>query len=79
MKTNKQIAEDKFSITERNPVDGCVRIIDNGTGKYIGINGKVFKAKSLTKAAEVLFRLRQGYEIQLGTEEQVKERRLVHP
>lgn len=66
MKTNKQIAEDKFSVSERNPVDGCVRIIDNNTGNYVGIGGKVFKAKSLTKAAEVLFRLQRGYEIQLG-------------
>ena len=79
MKTNKQIAAEKFSVTERNPVDGCVRIIDNDTGKYVGIKGKVFKAKSLTKAAEVLFRLRKGYELQLGTEEQLKGRRSIHP
>lgn len=66
MKTNKQIAEEKFSVSQRNPVDGCVRIIDNDSGMYVGIKGKIFKAKSLTKVAEVLFRLRYGYEMQLN-------------
>lgn len=66
MKTNKEIAEEKFSVTERNPVDGCVRIIDNDTGKCVGIKGKLFKAKSLPKVVGVLLRLRYGYEMQLN-------------
>lgn len=67
----EDIANAKFSVTERNKLDGCIYIKDNDTGNYVGLYGKIFRAKSVTKAAETLWQLKEAYKTQLMNEEKL--------
>jgi hypothetical protein len=58
-------ANAKFSVTERNKVDGCIYIIDNDSGSRVGLYGKVFRAKSVTKAKQTLWQLKEAYKRKL--------------
>lgn len=68
MENYEDIANAKFSVTERNKLDGCIYIKDNDTGNYVGLYGKIFRAKSVTKAAETLWQLKEAYKTQLMNE-----------
>ncbi|UUW39800.1 hypothetical protein VP14_113 [Vibrio phage VPMCC14] len=69
MPNYEELAKNKFSVTERNKLDGCIYIKDNDTGNYVGLYGKIFRAKSLAKAAETLWQLQEAYKTQLMNEE----------
>lgn len=70
MPNYEEQADTKFSVTERNKVDGCIYIIDNDSGNRVGLYGKVFRAKSVTKAAETLWQLKEAYKRQLMMSEE---------
>lgn len=61
----QEVAEEKFTFKK---VDGFYRIVDNDSGKYVGFNGKMFKAKTTVKLAGMLFKLRSAYVRQLQDE-----------
>lgn len=51
-------------------INGFYYIIDTGSGKKVGLHGKVFRSKGIKKLSETLFMLREAYKKQLKMEEE---------
>jgi hypothetical protein len=57
-----QQAKEKFTFKK---IGSFYFIIDTEADQRVGLNGKVFRAKSKTKLASTLYKLREGYKKQL--------------